>query len=247
MTTVRRTTSSSIRFALLSAALLSPACFSLPKADVSTHVIADFEEDAGAGLLPTWSAFTKWTCSAFAIRDQSTGDAGADGGSLTDAGQPPSVDGGPPLACILGPGDGNPHGLAATFDLAPPSSTLGVAVTTETMSGTVDFTGFKTFQFDARLYPATKVPPGTQLEVELGCATNTTDVVASQIAVITVGAPIWAPIALPLAGFQVTPSSQSRTSCLSTVDRLSFVVLLPAGADPIAGTLQLDNIELTND
>jgi hypothetical protein len=239
-----------VRFALLSWALIVPACFSLPKADVSTHVIDDFAEDAGAdaGLIPTWGAFTLWTCDAFTIRDQNSGDASADGGAVLDAGQPPGLDGGPPVACTLGPGDAKAHGLAATFDLATSADNLGVAVATHTMLGPVDFTGFKTFQFDAKLgptRPTAGLPVGTQLEVELACTTNTTEAIAIQIANITVGAPTWNLIPLPLADFQVTPSSQSRTTCLGAVERIRFIVLLPSAAGPSTGTLQLDNIELT--
>lgn len=252
-----RVAPSSIRFAPVLSILIVPACFSLPMADVSTHVIDDFAEDAGT--IPTWGAFSPWTCDAFTIRDQNNGDTSADGGAVLDAGQPPSVDGGPPVACILGPRDGMPHALAATFDLAGSMDDLGVAVASQVMVGTVDFTGFKYLQFSAKLSSSKqtdKLPSGTTLQVELGCPTVTPtdrmDVVASDHnAGVTVDAVGWSLVkrnlTLTPTDFVVVPSSaESLAACLRAVDRIRFIVAIPAQPSPIAGVLELDGIELTN-
>jgi hypothetical protein len=255
---MRRAASSSIRFAPMLSVLIVPACFSLPKADVSTHVIDDFAEDAGAdaGLTPTWGAFSPWTCDAFTIRDQDNGDAGPDGGPVLDAGQPPGLDGVPPVSCTFGPGNTGPHELAATFALAASASNLGVAVATHTIPGSaVDFTGFKYLQFSAKLSSAMRqtnpLPPGTTLEVELGCPAPGVDFVASdKHAGVTVDAVDPSLVKLNLTvtptDFAVVPSSESIAACLRAVDRIRFIVALPAQASPIAGTLELDDIELTN-
>ncbi len=67
VTIMRRAASSPIRFAPLLSVLIVPACFSLPKVDV-TRVIDDFAEDAGLAQ-PTWNVFEPWTCGAYVDRE----------------------------------------------------------------------------------------------------------------------------------------------------------------------------------
>ncbi len=173
---MRRAASSSIRFAPLLSVLLVPACFSLPKADVSTHVIDDFAEDASMSLVPTWGAFSPWTCDAFTIRDQNNGGTGADGGAVLDAGQPPSLDGGPPVSCTLGPG----MRLVRT-DWLPPSISPHRPATwawqsRPTRSQARSISPDSNTSSSPRRCPRStrttnKVPQATTLEVELGCRT----------------------------------------------------------------------------
>ena len=261
----------SIRFAPLLAILLAPACFSLPKADV-TRVIDDFAPDAGlvdasleeTGLTPTWDVFGPWVCDAFVIPDLINDGTQPDGGSLVDASPPLGANGGPPVTCTVGLGERTSlgaHALVATIDLAASTRTLGVAVTTRTTSGTVDFSAFQTFQFDGWLYSKTDAFQGAQLTVELGCPANKeVDFIADQVADSVVGgAAAWGNQArLKLADFgvklpkgplpdggQALPPSEDITQCLRTVDSISFRVAFKPGTNPIAGKLLLDGIEVT--
>ena len=252
--------------------LFVPACFSLPKADV-TRVIDDFAPDAGlvdasleeSGLTPTWDVFGQWTCDAFVIPDPLNGGAGPDGGSLGDASPPLGPDGGPPVICTVGTGENTfigKHALAATIDLAASTRTLGVAVTTRTAPGTtVDFSAFQTFQFDAWLYSKTNALQGALLTVELSCKANKdVDFLADQVAeTVVAGAAGWGNQArLKLADFgvklpngplpdggQSLPQSEDITQCLRAIDGISFRVAFNSGTNPIAGTLLLDSIEVT--
>jgi hypothetical protein len=248
-----RRAASSIRFAILWSLLIVPACFDLPKADVSTRVLDDFAEDAGPSLMPTWQAFNPWSCGAFATRDQDNGDAGPDGGPpSSDAGTPTSPDGSTAVLCTLGLGDTDPHALAATFDLAAPTADiqLGVEVVTQTLSGAVvDLTGFKTLQFNAKLFSTTRptdLPSGTQLEVELGCSAVGNGSAVDQFATTLVAeATLWDPVILALGDFRPTPSTRGLTACLGAVDSIRFVVRLGTGTGPVSGTLRLDHMVFT--
>jgi hypothetical protein len=258
---MRRAASPPIRFVPLLSVLFAPACFSLPKADVSTRVIDDFAYDGGldAATSLTWGVFEPWTCQAINLAE-------ADGGSVdSNASSPLGPDGGPPVTCTVGPGQYSDvvdaHALVATFELAGSTRTLGVAVTTHTMSGPVDLSGFQTFQFWAWLRsPTHALPEGTQLEVELGCPTSptvgpTVDFVADQIAdTVVPGAAGWGnQVALKLSGFSPKgppsdggpPLSELATACLRAVDSISFIVTLPPGTNLIAGALYLDGVEVT--
>lgn len=248
-----------------------PACFSLPKADV-TRVIDDFAPDAGfadatleeIGLKPTWDIFGQWSCDAFVIPDLINGSAGLDGGSAVGSDGPLGQDGGPPVTCTIGPGvrsGVDAHALWARIDLAASPTTLGVAVTSHTVSGTVDLTGFQTFQFNAWLYSPTDAVQGAQLTVELGCPANEeVDFVADQVAdTVNAGGAGWGnQVRLRLTDFVVTlpkgplpdggqalPPSEDIIQCLRTVDSISFRVAFKPGTKPITGILELDGIEVT--
>lgn len=244
---------SPIRFASLLSLLLVPACFDLPKADVGTRVLDDFGGDAS--LMPTWSAFSLWSCGAFATRDQDNGDAGADGGLTSpDAGTPTNPEGGIAVMCGIGIGNTDPHALVATFDLAAPTANvqLGVDVATQTLSGTVDLTGFKTLQFNAKLFSTQNstahVPSGTQLEVELGCSAIGNGSAVDQFAItLVVEANAWDPVILALNDFRPAPSTRGLTACLGAVDSIRFVVRLGIGTGPVAGTLRLDHMVFTTE
>jgi hypothetical protein len=246
----------SIAVTLPLARLLGSGCFSLPKVNPGDRILDDFDEDAGL-LHPTWSAFTGWTCGPFVSRSQGARDGGEDGGpgDQFDAGPLAGPDGGQPVSCGVGPGNGtspsNNQALVATFDVVPPigSDLFAVVVTTTTNPGTVvDLTGFTQMLFDAELYSTTTgqatLPSGTKLEVELGCSPNRMEMTIDQSVSITIEALHWPPIPpLALQMFVSTPASQIQT-CLATVHSVSFKVLLSraVAGSPIAGTLQLDNI-----
>jgi hypothetical protein len=253
---MRRAAFSSIRLALVVLVLIVPACRDLPKVDV-IRLIDDFARDAGApdaGGTPTWGVFTPWTCDAFAMAP--------DGGPV-DPGQPSGADGGPPVTCAVGNGEGfgvDRYALVTTFDLAASANTWGVAVATRASSSAVDFTAFKTFQFYGWLYSRTnEIPPGTQLKVELGCPASGVPFAASLFADnVTVAANWGNQVLLSLADFKVPPvqgpptdggqdnlSSESTTACLRAVDRISFIVTFNVWPNPIAGSLLLDGIELS--
>jgi hypothetical protein len=241
---------------LLLSLALGLGCFNLPKVMPGNRILDDFDEvDGGledAGLVPTWSAFTRWTCGSFVSGSQEGQDGGQDGGigGDVDAGQLASPDGGPSVSCGVGPhGEGTPssnQALVATFDVVAPtgSDLFGLVVTTTTSPGsTVDLTGFTELLFDAELYSTTvaeaMLPSGTRLEVELGCSTNRMEMTIDQSVTITTEALHWPPIPpLPLEMFTSTPT------CLAAVHSVSFKVLLgrAMAGTPIAGTLQLDNI-----
>jgi hypothetical protein len=252
---MRRLTFSPIRLATILTALTLPTCFSLPHLDPGNRVLDDFNEDAH--LTPTWSAFSPWVCVPFINRRQEGSDAGQDGGlgGEFDAGQLANPDGGQPVSCSVGPGDGdkpaNNQALVSTFDIVAPSGSdpFGVAITTTTTSGSVvDLTGFTQLLIDAELYSTTvgqaMLPSGTKLEVELGCSTNVRDTAIDQSVNITTEAVGWPQIpALPLEMFSSIPASPIQT-CLATVDSISFKVQLGRATPgtPIGGTLELDNI-----
>jgi hypothetical protein len=261
---------SPIRFGALAVILIVPACFSLPKVDV-TRLVDDFAPDAAlvdatleqTGLTPTWDAFGQWTCDAFVIPDAINSQAEPDGGAAVSPG-PLGPDGGPPVTCAIRAGEPTfigAHALAANIDLAASTSTLGVAVTTRTVSGTVDLSGFQTFQFDAWLHSESDALQGAQLTVELGCPANqSVDFVADQVAdTVVPGAAGWGnQVRLKLTDFVVTlpkgplpdggqalPPSEDIGQCLRTIDSISFKVAFKPGTNPIAGTLLLDSIEVT--
>ncbi len=220
-----------ILFAPLAFALGLAACLSLQKVPLGDRVIADFEEDPGVtrdgGIEPTWSVFSPWTCGATTMRDPGNGDAGQDGGSHgdVDAGQPIGPDGGQPVSCTLAPGDTDMHSLQAAFDLAAPSKgqQLAVEVATHTMSGTVGFTDFQQFLFEARLDPrADAFPTGTELKVELGCKINGADLYFVDLYLTL--APRWNPFSHLLSEFQGTVPLMDQT-CLAYVDSIRFAVL----------------------
>jgi hypothetical protein len=235
---------------------LGPGCFSLPKVNPGNRILDDFDEDAGINA-PTWNAFTGWTCGPFVSRSQEKPEGGQDGGlgGDGDGGPPARLDGGQSVSCGTGPhGEGTPpndQALVATFDVVAPtgSDLFGVVVTTTTTPGSVvDLTGFTQLLFDAELYSTTMgedmLPSGTKLEVELGCSPNKMEMTIDQSVSITTEALHWPPIPpLALQMFASTPASQIQT-CLATVHSVSFKVLLgrALAGNPIAGTLQLDNI-----
>jgi hypothetical protein len=249
-----------IRFTAFVSIAVVPACFSLPHVDPGHRVLDDFNEDAD--LVPTWSAFGKWVCAPFISRGREGRDAGQDGGqnggsSGDDAGQLATPDGGQPVSCGLGPGAGTSaatnQALVWTFDVLAPtgSDAFGVAVTTTTAKpgAVVDLTGFTQVLFDGQLYSTTlkrdMLPAGTVLEVELGCSTIVNETAVDQSANVNVEATTWPPnpISLSLDMFN-SGSTLPIQSCLSSVDHISFKVLLgrAAAGTPIAGTLELDNI-----
>jgi hypothetical protein len=239
-----------IPFVPLVLALAVPACFNPPTVDPGPRVIADFDEDGGlvdGAIEPTWSLFSPWTCSASRMSDQDNVNAGPDGGPRgeVDAGQPTGPDGGQPVSCTLGLGDPDMLGLWATFDAVAPGKgqKLVVEVTTQTMSRTVDFSAFQRLLFDARLDPtADPFPMGTELRVELGCATT-----KYHVDWYVPLFPLWNPFSPLLSAFQGTNPLMDQ-SCLAHVDSIGFAVLFssPTGTSmiPIAGTLRLDSIEL---
>jgi hypothetical protein len=246
----RRPAATSLAFSALMALL--PACFSLPKFDPGPRVLDDFEEDAG--LSPTWALFASWSCRALTNRNPNERpDGGPDGGP--DAGSDgggglTGPDGGVPIPCGVGPGDGDRGALVATFDLTAPSDgqQLAVEVATPTKSGTVDLSGFGRFMFDAQLDSASSsanLPAGTQLIVKLGCAKNGDDASEDEPVGITTEALSWTSFSYSLDTFSPMNASPNQ-SCLTAINSVRFVVLLgraPPGT-AIAGTLQLDNIEL---
>lgn len=254
---MRRAASSPILFVRWLSVLFVPACFNLPKADVSTRVVDDFTYDGGldAATSLTWGVFAPWSCEAINIAE-------ADGGAVDDASPPLGPDGGPPVTCTIAPGEYvgvDAHALAAAFDLAASTRTLGVAISTHTVSGSVDLGGFQTLQFYAWLRSSNHdIPEGTKLKVELGCpAGETLRFVASQVAdSLSAEAVNWGnQVRLKLAAFQVTlvdgpldaspPPSEPISACLRSVDSIRFIVPLQGGTNPIAGTLLLDGIEVT--
>jgi hypothetical protein len=259
---MRRAPFCPVLFVPVLSVLFVPACFSLPKADVSTRVIDDFAYDGGldAATSLTWGAFAPWTCDAINLAE-------ADGGSIDTASPLLGPDGGPPVTCTVGPGQHpdlvDAHALLATFALNASTRTLGVAVTTHTMSGAVDLSAFQTLQFYAWLRsPTHPLPEGTQLEVELGCPTNPTmgppvDFVADQIAdTVVAGAAGWGnqvglklikflPVAKGAPNDGGPAPSEVPSACLRTIGSISFIVILPPATSPIAGTLYLDGIEVT--
>jgi hypothetical protein len=235
-------------------ALFSPACYSLPKVDPGPHYIADFEEDAGLDG-SAWSAFGGWSCRAYTT-DQPGSDGGQeaapDGGVVL--GQAVSPDGGLPVSCILGSGTddraNDQRALEAIFGLLAPNDgrQLAIEVETQTVVGTtVDFNSFSQFTFDVRLdsnSTSVKLPAGTQLKVQLGCATNLSERSVDQFPPnITLDATSWNTATPALSGFRGMDPSASP-ACLAVVDSVHFIVLFasaPPGS-PIAGTLWLDNI-----
>ena len=251
-----------IRLAQVVALLIVSSCYSLPKVEV-IRVIDDFAEDGGA-TQPTWNVFGPWTCGLHV--DQSAPSEGGQDGSQ-DAGQDGAaggVDAGQGVTCSLEIEAGDnmdlppfpgaiTHALVANFDLSTPSNAVEVVTRTKTASNgggdalplpmTVNFTGFSQLLFNAQLLSGTtQLPIGTELHVELHCA-STHDPLVDQDIMLTPGAPTWKTISLPFTAFTV---ASQRESCLATVESLSFVVVpgtAPAGTN-ITGTLHLDNIRL---
>jgi hypothetical protein len=140
----------------------------------------------------------------------------------------------------------------AAIDLAAPTDNiqLGVEVATQTQSGTVDLTGFKTLQFNAKLSAISKqtgvVLSGTQLEVELGCSAIGLGSAVDQFATtLVLEATTWDPVIMPLSGFRPTPSTRGLTACLAAVDSIRFLVRLGTGTSAVAGALRLDHIVFT--
>jgi hypothetical protein len=247
---MRRACFSPSRLAALGTVLMVSSCFSLPKA-TAIRVIDDFAEDAD--LSPTWSVFDTWTCG----RHIELGPSGDAGGVGADGGLGGGTDAGESVACTLtlGPGDSDdppfdgaaPQGLLANFNLAAPAEVEVAAPTKSGPPGAADalptnmpvnLTGFSQLIFDATLVGAT-LPTGTQLWVELACASLR----VKQPSGVMQGVTSWQKIPLLLSGF--TPTAD-RPSCLASVDRISFYVVLGSVRDgtEIAGTLQLDNIRL---
>jgi hypothetical protein len=195
------------------------------------------------------------------VQSPTTSDGGADAG-LTDAAAASAgaadaavADGGDAgslgMPCQRGSGDGDSHGLVQPFAFDDSSNDVEYTVTTHATSGSVDFTSFKDFVFDARLmYPtATPLPPGTGLRVELICMKNQGENFVTQDVPIAdrINAQTWGPpFRLHLAQFQFMLTS-AIGSCLSQVDGIRFVVSPGQNDQPaVVGTLSLDNISLQN-
>jgi hypothetical protein len=243
--------------ALAAALLALGGCYNLPTVDPGPRWIDQFNDDAG---VPSWNVFGAWTCGTERVPSTAgTSDGGADAGfadaaaanvvsadaALADAG----AGGGPRMACQLGSGDGDPHGLDQPFAFADTSNDIEFTVTTQATAGAVDFTGFHTFAFDAWLRgPASApLPTGTVFRVELSCSKNQSEIVLAQnVSDIMTNAQTWDTSRRPLAQFLFMLTS-STTSCLSQIDGIRFVVRPGQNNQPeVVGTLSLDNIRLEN-
>lgn len=247
---------------VLGALVLAPACYNLPHIDPGPRWIDQFNSDAGMPT-PTWGAFAEWTCGTERAPNPAPGGSdggGADGGpadaaaaqaalaaaAVVDAGG----DGGLPMACQMGPGDGKGRGLVQPFAFADSSNDVQFTVTTQATSGPVDFTGFHQFVFSANLTTPSTAPlpaDSTVFQVELNCSKNRGEIVLTQeVNNIKINAQGWHPFRLPLAQFQSMLMS-SNGPCLSQIDGIRFVVIPGMNAQPqVAGTLSLDNISLQN-
>jgi hypothetical protein len=260
---VRSAEFSTIRLAAVLAVLIGPSCYSLPKVEV-IRVIDDFAEDGGLAQ-PTWNVFGPWSCGSHVDRSQ-TSEAGQD--ASQDGGPRNDIDAGEAVTCTLVteiddmdlpiPPSTVTHALVATFDLRtstdlmPPTSVEVVTRTKPTSSSagdalapsmTVNLTGFSLLIFNAKLLPiTTALPTGTELHVELHCA-STKDPLVDQDIVLTPGVVNWKTITLPLSAFTV---GSQREACLASVESIGFIVVpgsAPAGTQ-VSGTLHLDEIRL---
>lgn len=257
----------SIQILALAAGLLaSVSCYNLPTVDPGPRWIDQFSDDAG---VPSWNAFGGWTCGTEPV-PSTTGpsDGGADAAladadaanvvsadaALADAG----AGGGPRMACQLGSGDGDAHGLDQPFAFADASNDIQFTVTSQATAGPVDFTGFRTFAFDAWLRgPASApLPAGTVFRVELHCSRNQGQTPVNQgqtfvfqnVSDIMTNAQTWDTSHRPLAQFLfMLPTSNAPASCLSQIDGIRFVVR-PGQNDQsqVVGTISLDNVRLEN-
>jgi hypothetical protein len=249
----------SARTLALAATLLAFAgCDNLPTVDPGPRWIDQFSDDAG---VPSWNAFGTWTCgtepvpSTAATSDGGGADAGlgdaapADAASADAALADAGAGGGPGMPCQMGPGDGDAHGLDQPFAFPDTSNDTEFTVTTQATSGTVDFTGFHTFVFDAWLRgPATApLPAGTVFRVELRCSKNQGEkLLAQNVSDILTNAQTWDTSHRPLAQFLFMLSS-STASCLSQIDEIRFVVRPGQNNEPeVVGTLSLDSVRLEN-
>jgi hypothetical protein len=236
---------------VIAALVGAPGCYSLPYVDPGPRWIDQFNNDGGALAPPSWAVFDTWTCGT---RPTPKTGSGADGGVTGSISAPAQAadaaipdggnDGGVRVTCQAGQGL-----LEQPFAFDASSNDVEYTVETHTSSGSVDFTGFPQFVFNAKLAaPLTApLPGGTVFEVELDCTKNLNDPAVTQdVPDITnhINAQGLILSRLYLSQFQSTVTS-SNGPCLSQIDGIRFVITpgqndLPA----VTGTFSLDDVSL---